>query len=107
MAQQPPNRTFEHVHDLFMSFLVARLSPKELPNVNVPKGLLHLRDRHCKRLMHRFDVGVIRPLFWSTQKSSVAPPEWDPTRIQFLWSVDTVLPAEHYGDLGTKTLQTF
>ena len=32
--------------------------------------------------------------------------EWDPARMDVPCSLDTVLPAKHYRDLCTKTLQT-
>ena len=81
-------------------------SPKELQNVNVPKGLPQLVERRFRRLMQLFDVGVITPLFLSSQKTSVVLAEWDPARLDFPCSLDTVLLAEHYHDLCTKTLQT-
>ena len=56
--------------------------------------------------MARFDVGVIPPLVWSSQKSSIVQDRWDPAKMDFPCALDTVLPAEHYRDLCAKTLQT-
>ena len=63
MAQHTHNCTFEQVHDLFMLSPVAGQSPKDPRNVNVPMGLPQLVERRFKRLMQRFDVGVIPPFF--------------------------------------------
>ena len=70
------------------------------------KGLPHLVERHLKGLIQRFDVNVIPPLFWSSQKTGVVLAAWDLAKMYFPCSQDTILPAEHYCDLCTKTLQT-
>ena len=106
MALHPQNCTFGHVHDFFMLFPFAGRSPKGLQNVNVPKGLSQLVERNFKRLMPRFDVGVMPPFFWSIQKTSVVLAEWDLATMDFPCSLDTLLPAKHYSDLCTKTLHT-
>ena len=56
--------------------------------------------------MARFDVGVIPPLAWSGQKSSIVQDRWDPAKMGFSCALHTVLTAEHYRDLCAKTLQT-
>ena len=85
MAQHPHNCMFEQVRDLFMLSPVARQSPKDLQNVNVPKVLPQLVEHRFKRLMQRFDVGVPPPpLCWSSQKTSVVLAEWDLEGLIFL-----------------------
>ena len=106
MAQHPGNCTLQQVHDLFILTPVADQTPKDLQYVNVPKGLPQLVDRRFTRLMARFDVGVIPPLVWSSQKSSIVQDRWDPAKMDFPCALDTVLTAEHYRDLCAKTLQT-
>ena len=105
-ARHPHNCTFGEVHDLFMLSLIAGQSPRNLQNVNVPKRLPHLVECRVKRLMQRCDVGVIPPLFWSSQNTSVVHAEWNPTRMDFPCSPDAILHAEHYRGLCTNTLQT-
>ena len=58
--------------------------------------------------MRRFDVAVIPPLVWSSQKSSIVQDSWDPAKMDFPCSLDMVLTAitKHYQDLCAKTLQT-
>ena len=106
MAQHPGNCTLQQVHDPFILTPVADQTPKDLQYVNVPKGLPQLVDRRFTRLMARFDVGVIPPLVWSSQKSSIVQDRWDPAKMDFPCALDTVLTAEHYRDLCAKTLQT-
>ena len=106
MAQHPGNCTLQQVHDLFILTPVAGQTPKDLQYVNVPKGLPQLVDRRFTRLMARFDVGVIPPLVWSSQKSSIVQDRWDSAKMDFPCALDTVLTAEHYRDLCAKTLQT-
>ena len=106
MAQHPRNCTLQQVHDPFILTPVAGQTPKDLRYVNVPKGLPQLVDRRFTRLMRCFDVGVIPPLVWSSQKSSIVQDRWDPAKMDFPCSLDTVLTAEHYRDLCANTLQT-
>ena len=107
MAQHPRNCTLQQVHDLFILTPVAGQTPKDLQYVNVPKGLPQLVDRRFTRLMVRFDVGVIPPLVWSSQKSSIVQDRLDPAKMDFPCALDTVLTTEHCRDLCAKTLQTF
>ena len=66
MAQHPDNCMFQEIHDLFKLAPVADQSPKDLHYVNVPKGLPQLVERRFRRLMQRFEVGLIPPLFSSS-----------------------------------------
>ena len=105
-AQHPGNCTLQQVHDLFILTPVAGQTPKHLQYVNVPKGLPQLVDRLFTRLMARFDVGVIPPPAWSSQKGSIVQDRWDPAKMDFPCALHTVLTSEHYRDLCAKTLQT-
>ena len=93
MAQHTGNCTWQQVHDLFILPPVAGQTPKDLQYVNVPKGLRQLVDRRFTRLMARFDVSVIPPVVWSSQKSSMVQDRWDPAKMDFPCSLDTVLTA--------------
>ena len=106
MAQHPWNCGLQQVHDLFILPPVAGQTRKDLQYVNVPKGLPQLVDPRFTRLIQRFDVGVIPPLVWCSRNWTIVQDRWDPAKMDFPCSLDTVLTAEHYRDLCAKTLQT-